>query len=151
MDIRKGTLSGLFANPSSRMGLTNYLSGKTNNVKDIIGQSEEYRKLDLIFAGPVPPNPAELLMSERFDHLIEELKKHYDYIIIDNVPAGVVADASIVNRVADLTIYVVRAGMMDRRQLPELETLYRQSKLKNMSVVLNGVSYSRKGYGYGYG
>ena len=118
VDIRKGTLSGIFSNPSNRMGLTHYLSGRTDNLNDIIGASEEYDKLDIIFSGPVPPNPAELLLSDRFDRLIVELRKRYDYIIVDNVPAGMVADASIVNRVVDLTIFVVRSGVMDRRQLP---------------------------------
>ena len=134
VDIRKGTLSGIFSNPSGRMGLTHYLSGHTDNLDDIIGVSEEYDKLDIVFSGPVPPNPAELLLSERFDYFISELRKRYDYIIVDNVPAGMVADASIVNRVADLTIFVVRSGVMDRRQLPELEKMYREEQLRNMSV-----------------
>ena len=151
VDIRKGTLSGIFSNPSGRMGLTHYLSGHTDNLDDIIGVSEEYDKLDIVFSGPVPPNPAELLLSERFDYFISELRKRYDYIIVDNVPAGMVADASIVNRVADLTIFVVRSGVMDRRQLPELEKMYREEQLRNMSVILNGVSSERRGYGYGYG
>ena len=149
VDIRKGTLSGIFSNPSGRMGLTHYLSGRTDGLDDIIGASEEYGKLDIIFSGPVPPNPAELLLSERFDRLITELRKRYDYIIVDNVPAGMVADASIVNRVADLTIFVVRSGVMDRRQLPELEKMYREEQLCNMCVVLNGVFYERRSYGYG--
>ena len=151
VDIRKGTLSGIFSNPSGRMGFTHYLSGHTDNLDDIIGVSEEYDKLDIVFSGPVPPNPAELLLSERFDYFISELRKRYDYIIVDNVPAGMVADASIVNRVADLTIFVVRSGVMDRRQLPELEKMYREEQLRNMSVILNGVSSERRGYGYGYG
>ena len=158
VDIRKGTLSGIFADASSKTGLTNYLSGRTNNVDDLIGKSTLSADLDVILAGPVPPNPAELLLNERFDKLIEELRKRYDYIIIDNVPANVVADAAIVNRVADLTIYIVRAGMMDRRQLPELEKLYHQDKFTNLSIVLNNVSHSYRygytyghGYGYGYG
>ena len=133
------------------MGLTHYLSGGTDKLDDIVGRSEEYDKLDVIFSGPVPPNPAELLLSERFDRLITELRKRYDYIIVDNVPAGMVADASIVNRVADLTIFVVRSGVMDRRQLPELENMYRQEQLRNMAVILNGVPSDHKGYGYGYG
>ena len=149
VDIRKGTLSGIFSNPSGRMGLTHYLSGHTDNLDDIIGVSEEYDKLDIVFSGPVPPNPAELLLSERFDYFISELRKRYDYIIVDNVPAGMVADASIVNRVADLTIFVVRSGVMDRRQLPELEKMYREEQLRNMSVILNGVPSERRGYGYG--
>ena len=72
VDIRKGTLSGIFSNTSNRMGLTHYLSGSTDKVDDIVGRSEEYDKLDIIFSGPVPPNPAELLLSERFDRLITE-------------------------------------------------------------------------------
>ena len=151
VDIRKGTLSGIFSNSSNRMGLTHYLSGSTDKLDDIVGRSEEYDKLDVIFSGPVPPNPAELLLSERFDRLIAELRKRYDYIIVDNVPAGMVADASIVNRVADLTIFVVRSGVMDRRQLPELENMYRQEQLRNMSVILNGIPSEHRGYGYSYG
>ena len=145
VDIRKGTLSGIFSNSSNRMGLTHYLSGSTDKVDDIVGTSEEYEKLDVIFSGPVPPNPAELLLSERFDRLITELRKRYDYIIVDNVPAGIVADASIVNRVVDLTIFVVRSGVMDRRQLPELENMYRQEQLHNLSVILNGVPLEHRG------
>ena len=107
--------------------------------------------MEVIFSGPAPPIPAELLLSERFDRLIAELRKRYDYVIVDNVPAGMVADASIVNRVADLTIFVIRSGVMDRRQLPELETMYRQEQLRILSVILNGVPSERRGYGYGYG
>lgn len=96
----------------------------------------------------VPPNPAELLLGDRLETLIAELRKRYDYIILDNVPAGVVADAVIVNRVADLTIYVVRAGRMDRRALPEVEKLYQEGKLRNMSLILNGTVYKHGAYGY---
>lgn len=88
--------------------------------------------------------------------MIAELRKRYDYIILDNVPAGVVADAVIVNRVADLTIYVVRAGRMDRRALPEVEKLYQEGKRCNRAC-LNGTVIKawrpygyRYGYGYGY-
>ena len=144
VDIRKGTLSGIFSNPSGRMGLTHYLSGHTDNLDDIIGVSEEYDKLDIVFSGPVPPNPAELLLSERFDYFISELRKRYDYIIVDNVPAGMVADASIVNRVADLTIFVVRSGVMDRRQLPELEKMYREEQLRNMLTDVKLVTIPEK-------
>ena len=150
LDIRKGTLSG-HVSGSTNMGITNYLSGKVDDINSIIKKEELATNLDIIHTGPVPPNPSELLLSDRLEALIEELKKRYDYIILDNVPAGLVADAAIVNRVADLTIYILRAGLMDRRQLPELEKLYRQGKFRNMSLVLNGVRYNRSGYGYGYG
>ncbi|MDH6305596.1 tyrosine-protein kinase Etk/Wzc [Parabacteroides sp. PH5-13] len=148
LDIRKGTLSSRMGGDKNATGVTNYLSGKVTQLEKIINHTE-LKGLDIVYAGPVPPNPAELLLSERLDEMLAELRKHYHYIIVDNVPATVVADAAIVNRVADLTIYVVRAGNMDKRQLPELERLYQQKKFKNMSVVLNAVDYKYSGYGYG--
>jgi len=149
LDIRKGTLSSQLK--ENTPGVTNYLSGKIENLDDIISKDVIGDRLDVISAGPVPPNPAELLLSERLDAMINELKTRYDYVILDNVPAGVVADAAIVNRLADLTIYVIRAGNMDKRQLPELEKMYQQDKFHNMSIVLNGVKEKRTGYGYQYG
>ena len=100
-EIRKGTLSSHVQ--VSDMGVTNYLSGRIDNVDEIIQKGELYDKLDIIHAGPVPPNPAELLLSDRLEALIAELRERYDYIILDNVPAGVGADAVVVNRVAGLT------------------------------------------------
>lgn len=149
LDIRKGTLSRRMHRKNE--GVTNYLSGAVADLQSIIHPSEYHPNLDIIYNGPVPPNPAELLLGKRLDKLVEELKGMYDYVILDNVPSNMVADAAIVNRVADLTIYVIRAGMMDRRQLAEVEKLYTDKKFKNMAVVLNGVKYNRSGYGhYGY-
>lgn len=145
LDIRKGTLSRHLGH--HRVGVTNYLSDNTVRVDDIIQKGE---KFDIISSGAVAPNPAELLMDERLDELIGELRKRYDYIIADNVPVGLIADATIANRVADLTIFVVRAGKLDRRQLPDIEQLYEEKKLKNMALVLNGANPERHGYGYGY-
>ena len=80
------------------------------------------------------------------------MRTRYDYIFIDNVPYGVVADAVITNRIADLTIFVIRVGRVDRRMMPEVEKIYNSGKLKNMSLILNGTSlHSGYGYGYGYG
>ena len=107
--------------------------------------------LDMIFSGPQPPNPAELLMSKRVDQLMEELRPMYDYIIFDSVPAMAVADAMIIDRLVDLTIYVIRQGNLDYRQLPDIEQLYREKKFHNMSVILNGVTSHKSTYGYGYG
>ena len=105
----------------------------------------------MITSGASAPNPAELLMDDRLDELFAELRKRYDIIIADNVPVGIIADASIANRIADLTVFVVRAGRLDRRQLPDIEALYQDKKLQNMALVLNGVDAHRHGYGYGYG
>ena len=116
LDIRK---SGFGRHGShGQKGVTNYLSDKDLSVDEVIVKDNWVKGLDLIYSGPIPPNPAELLLSDRLDQLMTELRKRYDYIIVDNVPAGIVADASIVNRIADLTICIVRAGAMDRRQLP---------------------------------
>ena len=79
------------------------------------------------------------------------MRTRYDYIIADSVPVGIIADATIANRIADLTIFVVRAGKLDRRQLPDIESLYQEKTLNNMTLVLNGVDVSHRGYGYGYG
>lgn len=146
LDIRKGTLSRHFGH--YHVGVTNYLSDNMVKVDDIIQHQEGF---DLIPAGILAPNPAELLMDNRLDELMNELRTRYDYIIADNVPVGLIADATISNRIADLTILVVRAGKLDRRQLPDIEKLYQEKKLKNMALVLNGANPERHGYGYSYG
>lgn len=146
LDIRKGTLSRHFGH--YHVGVTNYLSDNTVKVDDIIQHQEGF---DLIPAGILAPNPAELLMDNRLDELMSELRTRYDYIIADNVPVGLIADATIANRIADLTIFVVRAGKLDRRQLPDIEKLYQEKKLKNMALLLNGANPERHGYGYSYG
>ena len=106
---------------------------------------------DVITSGPIPPNPSELLLTSRLDQLVAGLREQYDYILVDTVPYGLVADAQIISRIADLCIYVIREGVMDRRQLPEIENLYTSEKLPGMSVLLNGVCNKHAGYGYGYG
>ena len=149
-DLRKHTQSKL-AGVNRKEGLSTYLSGLNSNPDTLITVGAFHPQVDTIFAGIIPPNPAELLMNERFDQLIDELKKRYDYIILDNVPALVVADAAIVSRVTDLTIYVIRDGVLDRRYLPELERLHQDGKFKNMCIVLNDSQVEKKKYGYGYG
>ena len=153
LDIRKGTLSRHFG--VHRTGVTNYLADPSVTVDEIIQHREHF---DIISFGATAPNPAELLMDSRLDELFDALRSRYDLIIADNVPVGIIADASIANRIADVTIFVIRAGRLDRRQLPDIEAIYENRKLKNMALVLNGVDptrtgygYGRYGYGYGYG
>lgn len=156
MDIRKGSAKS--EDGTVPAGITNYLSGKVSGIRDIIRKSEWHDTLDVITSGPVPPNPAELLLSNRLDMLMEELRREYDFILIDTVPYGVVADAQVINRIADLCIYVIREGRFDRRLLPDVEKLYTDGRLSHMAVVLNEVCYEQAGYygyygyyGYGYG
>lgn len=152
LDIRKGTLSRHFH--AHRTGVTNYIAEPSLQTSDIVQHKEKY---DFISAGSSAPNPAELLMSNRLDQLIKELRSEYDYIIADNVPVGIIADATIANRIADLTVFVARIGRLDRRQLPDIEQIYLDKKLINMALVLNGAEISHRygyygyyGYGYGY-
>lgn len=153
LDIRKGTLTAHFSKHSHHhaQGVTNYLADTDLRLGDIISSDTGVEGLDLIPSGSIAPNPAELLMDERLDEMFKELRNRYDVIITDSVPVGLVADATIANRVADLTLFVVRAGRLDRRQLPDIEAMYQERKLTNMSLLLNGADFHHHGYGYGYG
>lgn len=149
-DLRKRT-QGKLVGVKHKEGLSTYLSGLHDNIDNILDKGLIHPAVDMLLVGPVPPNPSELLMSDRLEKLVDELKKKYDYIILDNVPAQVVADATIVNRVAELTLYVVRDGKLDRRYLPELERLHQEGKFKHLCIVLNDSHIEKKKYGYGYG
>lgn len=158
LDIRKASLTRLFGGKRQK-GVTNYLIGQAESVDELIHVVDGCPGLDIIYSGAVPPNPAELLLSDKLDELIGAVKDRYDLILLDGVPTGVVADAAIVARLADLTLFVARAGVLDRRQLPDIEQIYQSGKLKKMAVVLNSVKeeqlgyghYGYAGYGYGYG
>ncbi|WP_270088405.1 GumC family protein [Sphingobacterium sp. SYP-B4668] len=148
LDLRKGTLSARLG-LSHQRGSTQYLADENITLDDILHPVTDFDNLHCVPIGMVAPNPVELLLSKRLDNLIRELKERYDYVIVDGVPVGIVADANIVDRISDMTIFVVRAGKMDRRQLPEIEKIYRDRKLTNLAVLLNGVTLNRSGYGYG--
>ena len=150
LDLRRRTLTKLMGHRNDRRGVTSYLTGGVKELKDNIITNETNTNLDMLFSGPQPPNPTELLMSKRMEDLIAELRERYDYIIIDSVPAMAVADAMVVDRYVDHAIYVVRQGNLDRRQLPDIETLYTEKKLHNMSLLFNGATTSKSSYGYGY-
>lgn len=149
LDIRKATLSEHY--DKHALGVTNYIADKTCTPNDIIIEDKNTPGLHAIKAGHAVPNPSEMLMDKRLDELITYLRQHYDYIIADNVPYGIIADASITNRITDLTVFVVRAGKVDKRMLPDIEAIYTEGKLKNMTVLLNGVNIKQHRYGYEYG
>ena len=140
LDLRRRTMSKHMGQRNNPIGISKYMSDKNVCVNDIVSQSGLHENLDCIYAGLQPPNPAEQLLSARLEELIAECRKAYDYIIIDSVPALVIADAIISSRVADLSIYVVREGLLDRRQIPDIDNLYRANKLRNMCIVLNGAT-----------
>lgn len=147
-DIRKRTLSAAFRHT---IGLTAYLSDDYTQVGDIIKKDGISKGVDFIPAGHMPPNPSELLMSNRLDELVKRLRSEYDYVLFDTTPMLSVADANIVNRVADSIIFVIRVGVQERAFLPELEHMYQDHRFKSLSIVLNGVDPERGYHGYGYG
>ena len=149
LDLRKGTLSRRIG--IAGFGVTEYLADHDVDLDQILKIAPKAPKLSVIASGAVPPNPAELLLGNRLDELANALSERFDFVLFDNVPFGSVADAAIANRIADLTIFVLRAGKLDRRALPELQRLYDEHILTNMSIVLNGATESGHGYGYGYG
>ena len=148
LDIRRGTLSRRFS--KDKDGITNYLVGNVSDKNRLIVPSGEHPNLDVILKGPFPPNPSELLLSPLLDELIIWLRERYDYIILDGVPSNVLADARIINRVSDLTLYIIRKGKLDKRMLPEIETLYENKVLSNMAIILNGVDHIHDEYAYAY-
>ena len=150
LDLRRHALSTQLGHGNSKTGITSYLAG-TTELDKLITKTGIHDNLDVIYAGIQPPNPTEMLLSDKLDKLVAELRQKYDYIFIDSTPAMSVADAIITDRLADLCIYIVREGVLDRRQLPDIERLYREKKLHNMAIVLNGTRSRRHGYGYGYG
>ncbi|GAA4171582.1 GumC family protein [Sphingobacterium ginsenosidimutans] len=152
LDLRKGTLSKRIGIKEGK-GVSHYLSDINLSIEEIIHRNLRGGNVDYISIGTEAPNPVELLLSKRLDQMIAELSNQYDYIIIDGVPMGIVADATVVDRISDLTLFVVRAGKMDKRQLPEIQKIYEEKRLSNLAVILNGIEMgqSRYGYGYGYG
>lgn len=147
LDLRRRTLSKKFGHRGDANGVSAYMSGSVTDVRSIISNSGLHDNLDMMYAGLQPPNPAEMLMSPRLDEMIAKLRENYDYIVIDSVPAMSVADGIITNRLADICLYVVRENYSDIRQLPDVERLYNDKKIKNMCVILNG-STLKRGYGY---
>jgi tyrosine-protein kinase Etk/Wzc len=132
---------------SSRIGLSNYLIGKVNYEK--ILQPTENANLFIIGSGPVPPNPAELLLRSRVAELIERLKQDFDVIVIDSPPVGPVSDALQLSKFVDVTLYVVKLGYSPKISLEVIDEVAAPGKLPNVQVVVNGVDFDR-GYNYGY-
>ncbi|MBN9285014.1 MULTISPECIES: polysaccharide biosynthesis tyrosine autokinase [Flavobacterium] len=148
MDIRNPRLDDYIPIPAK--GLTNYLSTKDDSIKNYIIKHEGFEEFYVLPSGVIPPNPAELLMSKKVNSLFEELKKEYDYIIVDTAPVSLVTDTMLVAHLADVFIYVVRANYLDKRMLGVPQIIYKEKKLPNMCMLLNDTD-TTKGYGYGYG
>lgn len=150
MDIRNPQL-GNYLGLKHNAGITNFLADPSLSIDSIIMPSPRVQGCDVILAGPVPPNPSELLSSAAVDKLFAELRERYDYIIIDSAPSGMVSDTLSLGHVADMTLYVTRADYTLRRDVTFVNNLSTDNRLPRIALVLNGVPMRAKAYGYGYG
>ena len=154
LDIRKPRLTNLFELKDKHIGITNLLVHDNPTREDIcanILNSGVNRNLDIMPAGPIPPNPAELVSRESLDNIFATLRKEYDYIIVDTAPVGLVTDTLMIARVADLTVYMCRADYTPKSSFEFINSLSAQKKLPQVSIVINGIDMSKKKYGYYYG
>ncbi len=148
-DLRHASASSYIDSPDK--GLSDYLGGRIDNLDEIIVPDPKHKSMDILPVGTIPPNPTELLFDERLKQTIDTVREQYDYVLIDCPPVELVADTQIIEKLADRTIFVVRAGLLERSILSELEKIYDEKKYKNMSLILNGTEGSGGRYGYCYG
>lgn len=152
VDLRNPQLHEYFNLDKSVLGLTNYLSNKSNDWKGLLKKDTNFSKnLDILFSGDIPPNPTQLLTNSNFESLIEEAKNLYDYIILDSAPVQMISDTLNFSDLADLTVYVSKFNFTDKSSLVQLNNFIKKEQLKNVGIVINGVNMkSNYGYNYGY-
>jgi capsular exopolysaccharide synthesis family protein len=149
LDIRKPMLAD-YLNLPTQGCLTSYLSDESYTLEDAVVASS-VKNLDILPAGIIPPNPSELLQGDRLDVLFTELRKRYDCVVVDSAPVALVSDTFLLNRVADMTVYVTRANYTTFDLVDFLNQTNEQQRLPKIVAVLNGVDAKKIGYGYGYG
>ena len=154
LDIRRPRLAEQFGINDHKHGITNILVKDNPNREDVEAQilpSGVNKNLDLLMAGPVPPNPAEFIARNSLDTIIEILKEKYDYIMIDTAPVGLVTDTLQIARVTNVSVYMCRADYTPKASFAMINSLAKEEKLPNMAMVLNGVDMSKRKYSYYYG
>ncbi len=151
MDLRRPNLSNKL-NMKNDFGFTNYVVNKQLSPEKIVKPSGIHNNLFVISSGNLPPNPAEIIVGERTDELMQYLNAHFDHIIMDAPPVGMVTDAQLLSKHADLTLYVVRQGYTYREQMVIPQDIYANQKMKRIAILVNDVKDSSSyGYGYGFG
>ena len=154
LDIRKPRLVKLFNISADKKGITTFLSGTDMSygvLEDQIVKGVVNKNLDVLPAGVIPPNPGELISREQLDKAIELLKEHYDYVLLDTPPIGLVSDTLSIGRVAEMCLFVCRADYSPRANFELINSLKNENKLPKINLVLNGVDMKKKKYGYYYG
>lgn len=151
-DLRKPKIDSIFKISSKNIGLSSYLINKSR-IEDIAINSK-VKNLTIIPSGPIPPNPAELLANGNFEKLIEKVKEHFDFIVIDDAPASVVTDAILVSKYADINLFVTRAELTKKDQIRAINQFQELGTMEHLAIVLNDVHSGKNGYNYygkGYG
>lgn len=152
-DFRRLSTSKFFN--FGKKGFADYLSIGTGDIHDYIYKAGNGKTFDVLPVGTLAPNPNELVGSELFSETVNALKKEYDYVFIDSAPIDIVADTQIIATLADRTLFVVRAGLLEKDLLPEINVMYDEKRFNGMSILLNGSIVGNKSYGsyttYGYG
>lgn len=151
LDIRKPGLNKVFNIPKKEHGITQFLTNPTINLMDLVQPSDINRNLYMLPGGAVPPNPTELLARDGLDKAIGTLKQHFDYVILDTAPIGMVTDTLLIGRVADLSVYVCRADYTRKTEFLLINELAENNKLPNLCIVINGLDWQKGKYGYYYG
>ncbi len=147
-DLRRPTVSKLFGLDKNE-GLGNYLSGGCE-LKDVILDTD-IPNLSIVTTGPIPPNPSELIASERTNKMFELLKKEFDYIIIDTPPIGIVSDALLLEKYVDKSVFIIRHKYSRKRMISHLFSSLEKKEISNINLVINDINIKRIGYNYGYG
>ena len=145
-DLRNPQIHKFINVDKSVKGLSNYIYSNNLNWKDLIHKNDG---LDILLSGAIPPNPTELLSSEKFKNLMKEISLHYDYIVIDSAPCILVSDTFEISKYVDTTLYVVRSNFSDKTVTNFINECKKLKRLENISVILNSVG-SNKQYSYKY-
>ena len=151
LDIRKPGLNKVFNLSTKEQGITQFLTDPKRNIMDLVQQSDINANLFILPGGAVPPNPTELLARKGLEEAIEQLKQHFDYIVLDTAPVGMVTDTQLISRIADLTVYVCRADYTRKSEFALVNELATTNKLPRISIAINGLDLKKKKYGYYYG
>lgn len=149
LDLRKRSLSVFAGQP--KQGMADLLSGKTEDWRSLVVHQVGGNNLDVLPVGKIPPNPAELLAEPALPKLLAELRTEYDYVVLDCPPIEIVTDSDLIAPNADITVFIVRAGLLERSMLPQIDKYYQSKRYNGMAILLNGTdSTGRYGYKYGY-
>ena len=155
LDIRKPALGRLFGVSDRYEGITSLLAMEKVTKEALDSQIKksvnDLQNFDILLAGPVPPNPTELLARENFGDIVKMLRERYDYVIFDTAPVGIVTDTIQIGQHADITVFVCRADYTPKSSVSMINTLAKERKFPNPCVVLNGIDMSKRKYGYYYG